>query len=134
MADNFGAAPASRIQADSTRFYAVAVANVPANAIYCPAFATSGLFGVAEIPVESGKLGAFARAGVFAFDFNATITEEPAVGTPIYYTPTSAIEGTLSTSSGDIFIGYSVAQPNVSGRLCVLLAPDARVPAAGGEG
>ena len=131
MADTFGITPPSRIQADSSRFYAVAVADVPANAIYCPAFATSGLFGVAEVPVASGKLGAFAREGVFAFDFPEGVDAAPADGTPVYYTPTSAVAGALSVESGDVFIGYAVTAPDVAGKLCVLLAPDARVPAAG---
>jgi len=134
MADRFGATPTSRIQADSTRFYARAVNDVAANTIYCPAFATSGLFGVSEIPVESGKLGAFAREGVFAFDYPEGTTEEPAPGTPVYYTPTSATAGAISLTSGDIFIGYVVDAPDVSGKLCVLLAPDSRVSEAGGEG
>lgn len=131
MADKFGATPTSRIQADSTRFYARVVNDVEANTIYCPAFATSGLFGVAELPIEAGKLGAFSRAGVFAFDYPEGTTEEPAPGTPVYYSPTSATEGAISLTAGDIFIGYVVAAPDVSGKLCVLLAPDARV--AGGE-
>lgn len=136
MADTFGAAPASRIQADSSRFYAVAVADVAANTIYCPAYSTSGLFGVAEIPIASGQLGAFSREGVYAFDYPTGTTEDPAVGTAVYYTPTSATEGALSFSSGSIFIGYVVKAPDVSGGLCVMLAPDALVPAGndGGEG
>ncbi|MBQ9016650.1 DUF2190 family protein [Candidatus Saccharibacteria bacterium] len=127
MADTFGQAPASRIQADSSRFYAVAVADVAPNTIYCPAFSTSGLFGVAELPIQSGQLGAFSRAGVFAFDYPEGTTEDPAVGTPVYYTPSSATEGALSLASGSIFIGYVVKVPDISGRLCVMIAPDAKV-------
>ena len=132
MADNFGKAPASRIQADSSRFYATAVADVPANAIYCPAFATSGLFGIAEVPIKSGDLGAFAREGIFAFDAEDVDGSTFTAGTPVYYTPSSAVAGALSTAEGDIFVGYIVEAPNVTGKVCVLLATNALVPASSG--
>lgn len=127
MADTFGITPTSRVQADSSRFYAVAVTDVPANTIYVPLLTRPGLFGVAEVPVAEGALGAFAREGVFAFDFPEGVDEAPASGTPVYYSPTSAVAGVLSLTPGDIFVGYVVECPNVSGKLCVLLASDAVV-------
>lgn len=131
MADNFGATPASRVQADSSRFYAVASVDVAANSIYVPNLERPGLFGVAEVPIAAGKLGAFAREGVFAFDFPEGTSEQPAIGTPVYYSPTSAVEGVMSLTPGDIFIGFIVAQPDVStDKMCVLLAPDSAVAAA----
>lgn len=133
MADTFGRTPSSRVQADSSRFYAVAVADVAANAIYVPNLET-GLFGVAEVPVEAGKLGAFAREGIFAFDYPEGASDAPA-GTEVRYVPSSASTGAFSFGETGVFIGYVVDCPDVpSDKMCVLLAPNTFETASGGEG
>lgn len=132
MADTFGRTPSSRVQADSSRFYAVAVADVAANAIYVPNLET-GLFGVAEVPVEAGKLGAFAREGIFAFDYPEGASDAP-TGTEVRYVPSSASTGAFSFGETGVFIGYVVDCPDVPDKMCVLLAPNTFETASGGEG
>lgn len=122
MADTFGIAQNGRVQLGG-RFYAVPATDVETNVIYMPKYASSPFFGITERPVSAGKLGAFATEGVFAFDIPDGLTSSP--GQAIYYHPTSATTGTLSTTptSGSVRIGYEVDEPGVSGKLCVFLAP-----------
>lgn len=123
MADNFGQAQNGRAQVGG-RFYAKPVTDVPANTIYMPAYASSALLGINEIPIASGQLGAFSTEGVFAFDIPDDWTSS--VGQIVYYKPTSATEGTISAtkSSGAVRLGYEVEEPGVTGKLCVYLAPN----------
>lgn len=138
MADTFGQAPNSRLQSTGGRFYATPAANVAANAVFMPKYASSPFFGIAEYPVEAGKLGAFAREGVFAFDIPEGFTSS--VGQPIYYAPTSGVAGTLSASpsSGAVRLGYEVEMPDISGKLCVFIDPgdalETVAPSGGGGG
>lgn len=122
MADTFGVAQNGRVQLGG-RFYAVPATDVATNVIYMPKYASSPFFGITERPVTANKLGAFATEGVFAFDIPDGLTSSP--GQAIYYQPTSATTGTLSTTptSGSVRIGYEVDEPGVSGKLCVFLAP-----------
>lgn len=133
MADTFGQAINGRVSTGG-RFYSIPSANVPANTIYMPAYSTCPLFGVAEYPVESGKLGAFATEGIFEFTPPDGFTSSE--GQAIYYSPTSAVAGTLSASGseGDVKIGYEVKCPGRTG-LCVMLTPPVElVPAAAASG
>lgn len=120
----FGAAQNGRTQRDG-RFYAIPTANIPANTIYMPAYSTSPFFGINEAPIPANSLGAFATAGIFAFEFPESWTS--AAGQAVYYKPTSATTGTLSASksSGAVRIGFEVFQPDVSGKLCVYIQPGA---------
>jgi hypothetical protein len=110
MADNFGNAYIGRAY-EGASFYAVPTVAVPANAVFCPAPTTSGQFGIAEYPVEAGALGAFATRGTFAFDRPEGWSS--VAGQRVYYTPTTAVEGTFSTTSasGAIPFGFEVVRP-----------------------
>lgn len=116
----FGQAQNGRAQVGG-RFYSKPAVDVPANTIYMPAYASSELFGINEIPISAGQLGAFSTEGVFAFDVPEGWTSS--AGQAVYYTPTSATEGTLGTTSGSgaVKIGYEVEQPGVSGKLCIFI-------------
>lgn len=122
MADKFGAAQNGRVQLGG-RFYAVPATDVETSVIYMPKYANSPFFGITERPVAANKLGAFATEGVFAFDIPDGFVSSP--GQAIYYKPTSATTGTLSATptSGSVRIGYEVAEPGVSGKLCIFIAP-----------
>lgn len=122
MADNFGKIQSGRVT-DGDRFYAVPAADVAANVIFMPAYATSPFFGVAEYPCKAGIKGAFATTGVFAFDKPEGHTS--AAGKAIYYKPSSAVAGALSatSSSGAVRIGYEVVADAPADKLLVYLAP-----------
>lgn len=129
MADSFGKITAGRVT-DGDRFYAVPAANVAGNVIFMPAYSTSALFGVAEYPVKSGELGAFATSGTFAFAKPDSFVSS--AGQEIYYKPTSAVAGTISASSstGAVRIGYEITANAPADKVFVYLAPgDALVPA-----
>jgi hypothetical protein len=113
MADNFGNAYIGRAY-EGGKFYSVPAIDVPANAIFCPAPTTSGQFGVAEYPVAANALGAFATIGTFAFEKPESWTS--VAGQRVYYTPTTAAEGTFSTTSasGAIPVGFEVVRPGVA--------------------
>jgi len=88
--------------------------DINANVIFMPAYSTSPLFGVALTKVKQGKLGSFATSGVFAFAQPNSFTSS--VGQAIYYKPTSAIAGTISTTATNdsILLGYEVYGANSS--------------------
>ncbi len=121
MADNFGAIQAGRAFIGG-RFYATPSVSVGANEIFMPAYSTSPLFGVAEYPVEAGKLGAFATDGTFVF--NAPDGWTSVAGQPIYWAPTSATKGSFSTtpSSGSVLLGFEVTANIPAGKIGVFLA------------
>lgn len=121
MADNFGAVQNGRATVGG-RFYAVPATDVAANAIFMPAYSTSPLFGVAEYPVKSGALGAFATDGVFVFDKPESWTD--AAGQAVYWNPTSAIAGTFSASSasGAVLVGYQITANIPANKLGIFLA------------
>lgn len=121
MADSFGAVQNGRATVGG-RFYAIPAVSVAANAIFMPAYSTSPLFGVAEYPVEAGKLGAFATDGVFVFAKPAGWTS--AAGKPVYWTPTAAAAGSFSAtaSSGDVLVGYEITANIPADKLGVFLA------------
>lgn len=131
MADNFGKTAPGRLT-DGGKFYATPSANVAANAIFMPAYSTSPLFGIAEYPVVSGKVGAFTTEGTFAFARPDGFTTS--AGQAVYYKPTSAVAGTISASSstGAVVLGYEVVPPGLpSDKIAVYLAPGKElVPAA----
>lgn len=129
MADTFGKNQSGRLY-DGGRFYATPAANVAANVIFMPAYSSSPLFGVAEYPVKSGEIGAFATEGTFAFAKPAGFVSS--AGQAIYYKPTSAVAGTLSASSseGAVKIGYEVPSNAPGDKLCVFLAPGGALEAA----
>lgn len=122
MADTFGAIQNGRAFANG-RFYAVPSANVPANTVFMPAYSTSPLFGIAEYPVESGKLGAFATEGTFIFDQPAGWSAS--AGQAVYYSPTSAVAGSFvaaaSASAGDVLVGFEVTANIPAGKLGIFL-------------
>ena len=135
MADNFANAVGGRCTTGG-RFYAIPSANVPTNVIFMPAYSTSPLFGVAEYPVKSGELGAFATEGTFEFAKPDGWTS--AAGQAVYWSPTSAVAGSFvaaaSAAEGDVKIGFEVIMPQRSG-LCVMLTPPTElVPAAAAGG
>ena len=109
MVDTFGSGYIGRAY-EGGKFYATPAIDVAANDIFCPAPTTSGQFGVAEYPVAANELGAFATVGTFAFDRPESWVS--VAGQRVYYTPTTAVEGTLSTTSatGAIPIGYEVVR------------------------
>lgn len=78
-----------------------------------PAYATSPQFGVAETETKAGDLGWFANDGTFAFA--APVSHVSQAGQAIYYAPTSATTGTLSTASasGSVLIGREVVRPGI---------------------
>ena len=119
--DTFGKITSGRV-ADGGRFNAIPAANVPASAIFMPAYSASPLFGVAEYPVAAGEQGAFATSGVFAFDKPSGWTSS--VGQAVYNKPTAAAAGTLSASSsaGAVKIGYEITV-NADDKLLVYLTP-----------
>lgn len=121
MADTFGAVQNGRATVGG-RFYATPAADVAANTIFMPAYSTSPLFGVAEYPVKSGELGAFATEGVFVFDKPAGWSD--AAGKPVYWTPTSAVAGSFaaSASAGDVLVGFQITANIPAGKLGILLA------------
>lgn len=123
MADNFGAVQNGRATVGG-RFYAIPGADVAANTVFMPAYSTSPLFGVAEYPVKSGELGAFATDGVFVFDKPAGWTS--AAGQPVYYSPTSAVAGSFvaaaSAAAGDVLCGYEITANIPANKLGVFLA------------
>lgn len=121
MADTFGTVQNGRATVGG-RFYAVPAANVAANAIFMPAYSTSPLFGIAEYPVESGKLGAFATEGVFVFDKPAGWTD--GAGKAVYWTPTSAVAGSFSAtaSAGDVLVGFQILANIPANKLGIFLA------------
>ncbi len=129
MAEKFGKTANGRLS-DGGRFYAIPAANVAANAIFMPAYSTSACFGVAEYPVDSGKLGAFATEGVFAFDKPTGWTSS--AGQAVYYKPTSAVAGSLSatSSSGAVMIGFEVPANAPADKLCVYLVRPAALQSA----
>ena len=134
MADNFGKGGASRLT-DGTKFYAIPAVNVPANAVFMPAYSISPLYGIAEYPVTSGNLGAFSTEGVFAFNLGADVTIS--VGGAVYYEPTSAVAGTFSgsASEGAIKLGYVVYAPGLApGLTAVKLIPALSLEAGSGSG
>ena len=108
MADSFGAVQNGRATVGG-RFYAIPAANVAANSIFMPAYSTSPLFGVAEYPVEAGKLGAFATDGVFVF-------AKPAGWT------SAAGSFSATASSGDVLVGYEITANIPADKLGVFLA------------
>lgn len=110
MADNFGNAYIGRAY-EGASFYAVPPVDVPANAVFCPAPTTSGQFGIAEYPVVANQLGAFATRGTFAFERPEGWSS--VAGQRVYYTPSTAVEGTFSTTSatGAIPFGFEVVRP-----------------------
>lgn len=112
MADTFGNAYIGRAY-EGEKFYAVPAIDVPANAVFCPAPTTSGQFGVAEYPVAANQLGAFATRGTFGFDRPDGWVS--VAGQRVYYSPTTAVEGTFSTTSatGAIPIGFEVVRPGI---------------------
>ena len=107
MSDTFGTRAVGRVF-EGGKFYATASTDVPANAIYFPAGTASGQFGIAEAPVKSGDKGSFATIGTFAFAKPNGWT--PSAGRAVYYTPTTAVTGTIKSTAavGDVFIGYEV--------------------------
>lgn len=121
MADNFGAIQAGRAFIGG-RFYATPSVSVGANVIFMPAYSTSPLFGVAEYPVEAGKLGAFATDGTFVFDAPEGWTSS--AGQSVYWAPTSATEGSFSTtgSTGSVLLGFEVTANVPAGKIGVFLA------------
>lgn len=123
MADTFGAVQNGRATVGG-RFYAVPATDVAANAIFMPAYSASPLFGVAEYPVNSGELGAFATDGVFVFDKPAGWTS--AAGQPVYWSPTSAVAGTIvaaaSAAAGDVLLGFEITANIPANKLGVYLA------------
>lgn len=133
MADTFGKTQSGRLY-DGGRFYATPAANVAANVIFMPAYSSSALFGVAEYPVKSGEIGAFATEGTFAFAKPDGF--ESSAGQPIYYKPTSAVAGTLSASAseGAVKIGFEVPSNGPADKLCVFLAPGGALEPASGSG
>lgn len=109
MADTFGNVYIGRAY-EGGKFYATPAVDVAANDIFCPAPTTSGQFGVAEYPVAANELGAFATVGTFAF--NRPESWVSVAGQRVYYTPTTAAEGTFTTTAatGAIPIGYEVVR------------------------
>ena len=137
MADNYGRINTGSRVTNGGGFYAVAVADVAGGKVYMPKYATSAQFGMSEAPVESGKLGFFATEGTFAF---AKPTGHTSVaGQEIYYAPTDAVSGSISTTptEGSVLLGWEVVRADVpAGLIFVDLArPTALEPAAatGGE-
>lgn len=123
MADNFGNSYLGRVY-EGDKFYAVASIDVPANAVYCPSPTGSGLFGIAEYPVEKGALGSFATSGTFAFKKPAGWTS--GTGSRVYYNPTTAAEGTFvrTATSSTICIGYEITRPGIpDDQIWVTLTP-----------
>lgn len=122
MADTFGVVTSGRVQQDG-RFYAIPASSLDANTVYMPAYSTSPFFGINEVPIAANALGAFATTGIFAFDFPESWNS--VAGQAVYYKPTSASTGTISASksSGAVRLGYEVIQPNITGKLCVYIAP-----------
>lgn len=135
MADSFGKNINGRVTTGG-RFYATPAANVPANAVFMPAYSTSPLFGIAEYPVKSGELGAFATDGVFEFTKPEGWTS--AAGQAVYYSPTSAVAGSFvaaaSAAEGDVKIGFEVLCPGRTGLCVMLIPPSDLVPAAAAGG
>lgn len=134
MADTFGITPSSRLT-DGSKFYATPAVNVAANTIFMPAYSTSPLFGVAEYPVTAGELGAFSTDGVFAFNLGEGVSAT--IGSPIFYSPTSAVAGTFSTSSseGAVLIGFCVNAPGLgAGLTAVKLINPLALEAGSGSG
>ena len=121
MADTFGAVQNGRATVGG-RFYAVPATNVAANAIFMPSYSASPLFGIAEYPVNSGELGAFATDGVFVFDKPAGWTD--GAGKPVYWSPTSAVAGSFAAtaSSGDVLVGYQITANIPANKLGIYLA------------
>lgn len=122
MADTFGIGQSGRIYGGG-RFYAIPAVDVAANAIFMPAFSSSPFFGVAEYPVNSGKPGSFATEGTFAFAKPDGFVSSP--GQAVYYKPTSAAEGTISSAKleGSVLIGYETPANAPGDKLCVFLSP-----------
>lgn len=123
MSDKFGLRRSGTRVCDGDGFYAEPATTVEAGKIFMSAFATSPQFGVAETKVEAGKLGWFATDGTFAFD--APEAHVSAAGQAIYYAPTDAANGTLSTSPtpGSVLLGWEVVRPGIpDGVLYVALA------------
>ncbi len=112
MADTFGNAYIGRAY-EGEKFYAVPAIDVPANAVFCPAPTTSGQFGIAEYPVAANQLGAFATRGTFSFDRPDGWVS--VAGQRVYYSPTTAVEGTFSTTSatGAIPIGFEIVRSGI---------------------
>lgn len=112
MADTFGQRIDGRAY-EGEKFYSIPSENIEANSIFCP-LATSGQFGVAEIPVASGALGAFSKRGTFVFAKPDGWTSVN--GQPVYYTPTTQGTGAFTTSkgAGTIFVGFEVVVPGIS--------------------
>ena len=110
MADNFGKRLEGTRVSNEGGFYSAPASNVAAGAIFMPKYATSAQFGVPEIPVEAGKLGFFATSGTFAFakpDGHVSVA-----GQEIYYAPTDATTGTISTTAanGSVLLGWEVVR------------------------
>lgn len=130
--DKFGLRRAGTRVCDGGGFYAVPPKSddenvvsppVPAGAIFMPAYATSPRFGVAETEVKAGELGWFADSGTFAFD--APAEHVSVAGQAIYYAPTDASTGTLSTTpaSGSVLLGWEVVRSGIpDGLIYVALA------------
>lgn len=134
MADTFGTTANGRIYGGG-RFYATPAADVAANVIFMPKYSASPLFGVAEYPVKSGEIGSFATEGTFVFDAPDGFTSS--AGQAIYYKPSSAVAGALSTTSsaGAVCIGFEVPANAPAGKLAVYLTqPSALEVAAAAAG
>lgn len=131
MADTFGIRKTGRVY-EGGKFYAVPAEDIAAGAIFCPYPSGSGQFGVAEAPVKSGELGAFAKVGTFAFEAPDGWTSQS--GQPVYYTPTTQGTGTITAtkSASTIFLGFEVVTPAVpAGQIWIDLQPSAEVPGDG---
>ncbi len=113
MSEEFGSRRAGTRVCDGGGFYAVPAADAAAGAIFMPAYATSPQFGVAETETKAGSLGWFATDGTFAFAAPASHVSQ--AGQAIYYAPTSATTGTLSTTSskGAVLLGREVVRPGI---------------------
>ena len=107
MSDDFGKKRTSRTT-EGGKFYAWPVEDVPANAIYVPLL-SGGFFGVSEIAVPAKTRGAFSYVGTFDFarpnDWNSV------QGQPVYYTPSSTVDGDFSAAkaANSIFVGWELA-------------------------
>lgn len=110
MSDNFGKRLAGTRVSNEGGFYSVPASDVPAGAVFMPKYAASAQFGIPEIPVASGTLGFFATSGTFAFE--KPDGHSSAVGQALYYAPTDAKTGTISTtaSNGAVLLGWEVVR------------------------